>query len=1052
MRRSPIVRRQRLIDRLQEGLTRRLTLVSAGPGYGKTTLLIDFALSAEMPVCWYSLDERDVEKNVFLRYFLASGQGQFPAFGHQLASALERPEPPGPEETVDLMELAVSQVGEPFAFILDDFHFLDGAPPDLTWTIERWLARLPANCHVILAGRTRPRIGGLPLMMARQEVNMLSAPDFAFSPEEVALLFEEVFARRLSPDEANRLADLAEGWGGALVLLAGEAVSNSQPSPERLEISSALTAYIWGEQLDGLPEELKDFALASAVPQGLEAEFLGRLLAEDGAEGKLSELERLNLLSPQRAGRGYRYHGLLRSALLNQLRTCQPKRFRELQLKAASLREQSGEWAESVHHYLQAGEWESIVKVTERVGWQLFEEGKWDTLAEWLEAIPSDELKAQPKLVLWKVRILHYLNQLDKALALLAQVTSAFEAGQEWAPLAEALITKGMCLRMKGDYQESKDALSKARSLLLQHDGPNSVLTEARKELGITYGMCGEFEKALKELKGVLDVYEAQGDAYNIAHVNDQLGTCLLLLGRLSEAGASLEQARSRWLRLMNDQRLVQTLNNLGLAYYLEGDYERAEGVWNDAVEKVRRAGNQRIEVYLLAGLADIRRDSGQAEVAVESYRAALDLAIGLDDAFIRIYIMDAIANSYLLRGDVAASEPWAKRAFSEARANGSDFELGLCTITQGLIMRDRGQLKEAAGLLESAVQLLKRTKAKRQLATAYFHLAAVLFSLKRKRIALELMEISARLVVDLGYDHFLRVEAARNPLLVQYAAANKVSGGYWGQVLKISKGNATDGSDKREDMSVSGRPAVRAYALGDLRVEAGGREITDLEWRSEKSKEMFFFFLCNRRPLRKDEILAALWPDLPEDKSGSMFHSTLYRLRQALYPECIGKDSGRYVLDPQGAFLFDLLEFQEAAQQAEAAGQEASERLSLLERAIAMYGGAFAPGLYSEWAEGMRWRLEETHMRLLATQAEAYTQAGDFKRSAEACQRILDVDEYNEAAWYRLMASYVQSGQLEAARYCYKRYCQIVGDNLSGERPQEFEDIRREILSGLAK
>lgn len=223
-------------------------------------------------------------------------------------------------------------------------------------------------------------------------------------------------------------------------------------------------------------------------------------------------------------------------------------------------------------------------------------------------------------------------------------------------------------------------------------------------------------------------------------------------------------------------------------------------------------------------------------------------------------------------------------------------------------------------------------------------------------------------------------------------------------------------------------------------------REVTDLEWRSEKSKEMFFLFLCNRRPLRKEEIVAALWPDLPEEKTGSLFHSNLYRLRQALYPGCIAKDSGRYILDPQENFWFDVEEFQEALRGVEELPADSDEAISLMEKARALYTGQFASEFYSEWVEALRWQLEEQHMRLLTALAGAYTERGQYKRSADLCQQILTEDEYNEAAWYRLMSNYVLAGQMEAAAFCYRKYVDIVSEGLGGEGLPEFEDICRRI------
>jgi len=1055
-RRAAVIRRQRLIELLAEGLQRRITLVSAAAGYGKTTLLLDFAQSWDTPVCWYSLDERDREPNTFLRYLLASGQRRFPGFGTELARALQQGASLPTERAVDLLVMAAQSVGQPFVIVLDDFHYLDEAPAELRQVLEGWMYRLPENCHLILSGRTWPQLAVLPLMSARQEVATITGPDFAFACEEVVQLFRDVLGKEIALDDAQQLADLTEGWAAALILMADKVqAARASISWEHLRASDTLFQYIELEQFDPLPQDVKEFLFGAAAPRVIEVEFLNQLLDINDAEERLNFLERRNLFVLRDKGSqgSYRCHKLFRAFLVSHLRTQNPNRFQEMNLKAAALREQAQEWEEAVYHYLQASAWEPIVQVTERVGWKLFEDGKWDTLAEWLEAIPPEELAAQPRLILWKARILHYLNQVDQALALLAQAIVSFEASGDRVAVAEALITKGMCLRVRGSYQESKEALSKARSLLLQHDGPTSSLTEARKELGITLGTCGEFEEALHELKGVLEVYEAQGDAYNIAYVCDNLGLALLYLGRLPEAQGYLEKARSRWLKLANDWRLIHTLDNLGLLYMCQGDYERSEAAYLESLAKARALANASLEVYPLVNLAEIARDRGDYPKALDLYEKALALGREIDQPYVSIYVLDGIANTHRLMGDISRAESLVKAATAEAEERGGVYELGLCTTSLALIQRERGELKEAVASLERAVSLLKESGAKRELVTAYFHLASVYFSLKRKRLALDCLEMVAKLVDQLGYDHFLQLEAARNPLLVQYAAANKLAEGYFGRLLKAVKASAAPAgeSDAEAPPPEGGAVTVYAYGFANLRVEIGGREITDLEWRSEKSKEMFFFFLCNRRPLRKEEIVAALWPDLPEGKTGSVFHSSLYRLRQALYPECIAKDSGRYILDPRGRFVFDVEEFQRAGQQADALAKGSPEALAFMEQALERYKGPFAQDFYSEWAETLRWQMEERYMRLVTTLASAYSQAGDFKRSAELCQRILDVDEYNEAAWYRLMSSYIQSGQLEAAKYCYNRYVQIVSDNLGGEQPPDFEQVQRQIVKGGA-
>ena len=524
-------------------------------------------------------------------------------------------------------------------------------------------------------------------------------------------------------------------------------------------------------------------------------------------------------------------------------------------------------------------------------------------------------------------------------------------------------------------------------------------------------------------------------------------------MGRLADAAIYFERARQCWLKLGNDAAHLRTVNNLGVLYYLQGEFDQAETVLGEGLDRAGRLSNARPEMYLRQNLADLKRDKGEYGLAIELYSEVLRLAQTMDEVLISSYISDGVAKTYRLMGDAANSGAWAQRALALAEEKGGTLEIGVSSTTLGLIKRDAGDLKAATVLLERAVSLLRESEAKRELATALFHLASVHFSLKRKRLALEALDEVARLVSDLGYDHFVRLEALRNPLLVQYAAANKLAGEYFARLLKTMKGSRKAAAPVQveaiESAPETQTEAVNAYGFGNVRVELAGREITDLEWRSEKSKEMFFYFLCNRRPLRKEEIVAALWPDLPDEKTTSAFHSNMYRLRKALYPEVIAKDSGRYILDPRSQFEFDVERFQELLAKAGSRPKGSEETISLMEQALALYSGPFAMDFYSEWAETLRWQLAEQHMSLLTTLATVFSDAKEYKRSADICQRILELDEYNEAAWYRLMSNYILSGQTEAARFCYKRYVQVLGSEDLGDDVPSFEELQRQIARG---
>jgi len=1053
-RRQAILRRERLITALTDGASRRIAVVTAPPGYGKTTLLVDFAQSVDGPVCWYALDERDVDPTTFLRYFLAAGRVQFPDFGPELAEALASGEDLPATRMTDLLVAASASPGKGFVFILDDFHSLDRAPDDFRKAIDGWLYRLPPEVHVVLAGRSRPQVSVLPMMEVRQEVRTITAEDFAFSSDEVELLYKEILHKAVSHEDSQRLADLTEGWAGALVLMADRPPSGSGDAAlETLRGSDTLFQYIALEQFDPLPADIREFLLGSAVLRSLDPPVVNELLDRTDAEENLNFLARLNLvISSDDPGQPRRYHRLFRAFLVSSFRASDQARFRELNEKAARISDENHRWDEAVYHYIQEAAWDSIISITDRVGFRMFEEGNWSTLGDWMDAVPEEALAARPRLMIWKAKVLHYLNRVDGALSILTRAVNASESSKDWITLAQALAVRGMSLRVKGDYDESLTSLTRARDLLVKNDAPLTEITEARKERGITLYRSGNLDESIEELTAVVEIFESQGDQYNLGHSLVELAAALGFAGKLPATINYLERARVLWTKLGHPYFLVQVLNNLGMTYYLQGDLVKAEEIFLLGLAKARESNNQRELLYLTACLADLKKDLGEHTVASDMYQTILDDSWAVDDAYFRVYIMNAMADNYRLMGDINRAEAAVQMATAEAGKTGGAIELGISLLTEALIKRQQEELKAAVDRLGRAIVFLKEKGARRELATAYFTLAGIYFSLKKKTLALEMLESCATLVKELGYDHFLVVEAGRNPLLVQYASANKIADGFYARMLKLSKSPAaavstTDDDENDTPASADQTRTIYAYALGHLRVEIDGREISDLEWRSEKSKEIFFFFLANHGPLRKEEIVAALWPDMPEDKTTSAFHSNMYRLRKALYQDVIAKDSGRYILDPQARFVYDVDDYTQTVQQVNRAPKRSPEALALMEKAVALYGGPFANDFYSEWVQSLRPQLEEQHMSLLGSLAAAYNEAGEYKKSADICQRIIEVDEFNEAAWYRLMSNYIQSGNAEAARYCYARYVKIISEDDPDETGiPDFEEIVREL------
>jgi ATP/maltotriose-dependent transcriptional regulator MalT/DNA-binding SARP family transcriptional activator len=1055
-RRADVIRRQRLLDLLYANVDHHLTVVHAPAGYGKTTLLVDFVHDLAMPACWLSLDEEDRDQATFLRYLLLCLRHRLPGLDSGTMAPLALDSPSASSEADRVMGQIVTalhrDVGEPVAIIFDDFHCVDGCEPVMQ-LVNRFLLRLPPNCHLIICGRTKPSLSVLLRLEGQREVATIDASLLAFTVDEIRHYYSQIHGVDLAEEDAEKVACVTEGWVAALSLMPAQ---TSMPADLKAATPEKAFEYLAAEVFDGLDGQLQEFLLVISVLSEVDVEICDGLLTRSDSQRMLREIEARNLFltSIDRRDMRWRFHPLFQEFLVSRFRCEQPDRFRATSARAGQLFAAKGRCGEAIRHFAEAGLWDQAASIVEEAAPQAFAEGKWQTIAGWLETFPPPNLLSYPKLVVWRARILCQLAQADKALEVIATAIPSLEGRRDAVSLAEAYTVRGMALRLKGEHTEAAESCRHAIGLLTSADGPVKSVAEARKQLGIVYSIQGSFLSALDEYKAVLDIYEAAGDVANAAFAHGCAGATLGLLGQLSNAGVHLEKARRAWQKLGNHKELATVLNNLGMLYYAQGDADKGLAFFHDAVDKARRSGNARAEAYALTSIADIERDRGVYDLAIERYNEAFDLAGDLGDITLCTQVLTSLGDVHRLRGDLDKAEILVRQAAADAEERESSYELGIAKIGLGLVLRERGDGLQAAAHFNQAADLLSRCHAKREEAIALYHLGETLFSSRRGRSrAMRALEGAMRLSEQLGYDHFLVERALAAPGVVQYAASKRIGGGFYGALLeKMASHNQPPGERPEARRSKKGRvPSVELFGLGSMEVLVGGRRVLDFEWQSDKSKEMLLFLLRHGAPARKEEILAALWPDLPRDKCNSSFHSTLYRLRRALYVHCVIEQTGRYVLNPHGRFWCDAVEFESLVRKAEQSQHRSPGWARSLRQAVDLYRGPFGIDFYSEWLEGERRRLEDMCLRAFARLAEYERQRGNHLEAVSLYEKAVDLDPLNESLWYQLIGTYGDAGQLEMATRCYRQYADTVRDQLGEEPAAALTQLYNRLCTSLA-
>jgi LuxR family maltose regulon positive regulatory protein len=215
--RPELVSRSRLIERLNAGLNRKLTLISAPAGFGKTTLLSEWVASAGEPIAWLSLDGEDNDPARFLNYFLAALQQIDPGIGETAQLMSQAPQPPPPQSLLtslinDLADLPASCI-----LVLDDYHLIQTMP--IHQQLAFLLERLPPQAHLVIATREDPPLP-LARLRARNQIVDVRQSDLTFTEEETADVLRRVMGLDLSSADIATLGRRTEGWIAGLQLVA----------------------------------------------------------------------------------------------------------------------------------------------------------------------------------------------------------------------------------------------------------------------------------------------------------------------------------------------------------------------------------------------------------------------------------------------------------------------------------------------------------------------------------------------------------------------------------------------------------------------------------------------------------------------------------------------------------------------------------------------------------------------------------------------------------------------------------------------------------------
>ncbi|MGD2143160.1 MAG: tetratricopeptide repeat protein [Anaerolineae bacterium] len=684
-----LLHRPQVFERIEAGLERQLTLVSAPAGYGKTSALVDFAHHTSVPVSWYTTDERDRDLSLFVRYVVGAISVQFPSFGARTRATLaskERDLFREPTSVVaDLVNEMLDLPGD-FVLVLDNFEAVDGAF-GIREFVHRLLDVLPDNCHLMMGSRVLPDVPVTRLVARRQLVG-LTEQDLRFEPREIRelLLRSQI---EVSESQAEAIAASAEGWVTGILLISDLLGQDAQSVFVGTEKATAKAYdYLAAEVLSRQPSNIQRFLRTSSVLRDMSSRLCRGILEIDGAYALLAEVERRNLFVTrfgEAVGATYRYHNLFRNFLQEQLQQREPGRYARLHRRAGAWFEQEHDVGESVYHYLSAEAYPEATALMERVAMERFTRGRQEALMLWASELPGEVRDRAPRLFLYQSKVLTDRYLFDEARQALAHAESGFAARGDQTRLAKVHIQRATLSLLEGQHQVAISEADEALNLLGREEPAEKA--QAQRLIGAALVELGDYPAGTTRLEEALQLYREVGSPYDVVNLLRDLTYASASQGAFDKAAAYLNEALPLARRLESASQLAGVLNNLGMLYYVRGDYQEALTLYREGMVEARRGGDARGQANLAEGMATIYRDLGIYQRAELLYDTAWQIACNSRPSQ-AVLIMVARAHMYRWQDDHQQAQALLEEARQVARENGLDVEThGLVRMAEGITL-----------------------------------------------------------------------------------------------------------------------------------------------------------------------------------------------------------------------------------------------------------------------------------------------------------------------------------------------------------------------------
>ena len=412
-----IVHRSELFEKLNIGLSRKLILISAPAGFGKTTVVSDWIDQNKIPTAWFSLDNGDNDPAVFLSYIISGIKSIHTAFGQGALALLNSPNAPSGESIASLLINEILNINQNFLLVLDDFHLINSS--EVLKLITYLIEHIPGNIHIVILARSDPALSVSRLRSQHQMVELRSS-DLSFSANNISILFNKKLKLGLSIDDVYSLETKTEGWiaGLQLTALSMQGRENISGFIQDLKGDNRyIMDYLMEEVLKIQTDDIKEFLLQTSVLEQMSAPLCNAVLNRSDSQSVLETLEKNNMfvipLDTERTW--YRYHHLFADLLKQRLHLREKKAITELHNKASEWFNSNSMPLLAIEHSIATRNFEKSILFLGKTAESMWKNGQHTAILNYGDLLPDELIKKNADFCLYYAWILIIAGQIQKA-------------------------------------------------------------------------------------------------------------------------------------------------------------------------------------------------------------------------------------------------------------------------------------------------------------------------------------------------------------------------------------------------------------------------------------------------------------------------------------------------------------------------------------------------------------------------------------------------------------------------------------------------------------